>query len=179
MNYVLPKLMGLSLLVWALAAHAQADAELWELWQQSDEANTTQIDHSRWQRFLDGYVGTDTSGVNLVRYADVTEPDHQNLRDYLDAMQTIDPRDFPKEEQYAYWINLYNAATIDIVLRNPDKSSILRMGERFFSIGPWNDEVLQVAGVGLTLNDIEHRILRPIWKLTAKPSFRFLRCVGK
>jgi len=79
-------------------------------------------------------------------------------------MQAIDPRNFRKQEQYAYWINLYNAATIDIVLQNPGKSSILRMGESFFSAGPWNDEVLRVAGIDLTLNDIEHRILRPIWR---------------
>jgi hypothetical protein len=38
------------------------------------------------------------------------------------------------------------------------------MGRGLFSFGPWNDEVATVAGQALTLNDIEHRILRPIWQ---------------
>ena len=38
------------------------------------------------------------------------------------------------------------------------------MGERFFAVGPWDDEVFEVAGKDVTLNDIEHRILRPIFQ---------------
>ena len=38
------------------------------------------------------------------------------------------------------------------------------MGERLFSVGPWDDEVITIAGKPVTLNDIEHRILRPIWQ---------------
>ncbi len=38
------------------------------------------------------------------------------------------------------------------------------MGQGFFSTGPWGDELVTVAGEELTLDDIEHRILRPIWR---------------
>ncbi len=64
----------------------------------------------------------------------------------------------------AYWINLYNALTIDVVLAYPDKKSIRRMGKGLFSFGPWDDPVAQIVGQSVTLNDIEHRILRPIWQ---------------
>ncbi len=40
--------------------------------------------------------------------------------------------------------------------------SITQLGG-LFSFGPWDDKVLTIAGQTLTLNDIEHRILRPIW----------------
>jgi hypothetical protein len=33
-----------------------------------------------------------------------------------------------------------------------------------FSDGPWDRALVTVAGEALTLNDIEHRILRPIWR---------------
>jgi len=97
-------------------------------------------------------------------YAAVSESDKQDLRDYIAGLQTLDPRRYSRAEQLAYWINLYNAATVDLVLQNPRKRSILRMGEGLFSVGPWDDEILSIAGEALTLNDIEHRILRPIWR---------------
>ena len=79
-------------------------------------------------------------------------------------MAKIDPREYNKLEQQAYWINLYNALTVHVVVEHPKKKSILRMGKGFFSVGPWDDDVIEVAGQELTLNDIEHRILRPIYK---------------
>ncbi|MDP6709716.1 MAG: DUF547 domain-containing protein, partial [Alphaproteobacteria bacterium] len=33
-----------------------------------------------------------------------------------------------------------------------------------FAIGPWDKKLFRVAGVALSLNDVEHRILRPIWR---------------
>lgn len=151
--------------VWCGVASAAPAADLWPVWQASDESNGAAIDHSAWQAFLDAYVETETaSGVNLVRYAAVSEADRVGLRAYLAALQATDPRRYPKTEQLAYWINLYNAATVDLVLRNPDEDSIRRMGGGLFTVGPWNDEILEVAGIALTLNDIEHRILRPIWQ---------------
>jgi hypothetical protein len=144
---------------------AAPDADLWPMWQASDESNGAAVDHSAWQEFLDGYVETDTaSGVNLVGYAAVGDAERASLRAYLASLQATDPRRYARTEQLAYWINLYNAATVDLVLNHPDEDSIRRMGGGLFAVGPWNDEILEVAGVALTLNDIEHRILRPIWR---------------
>jgi len=109
-------------------AAAAPEADLWQFWQTSNEANAASIDHSPWQRFLNRYVETDDSGVNLVGYAAVSESDEQDLRDYVAGLQTLDPRRYSRAEQLAYWINLYNAATVDLVLQNPRKRSILRMG---------------------------------------------------
>ena len=156
---------ALVLLCWTSAAVAAPKAELWTFWQQSDERNAAQIDHSRWQQFLDSYVRTDDQGVNRVAYDQVAaDGGRDNLNGYLDELTGIDPRRLNKNEQMAYWINLYNALTVEVVLRYPKKGSILRMGKKFFTIGPWDDKLINVAGEDLTLNDIEHRILRPIWQ---------------
>jgi hypothetical protein len=61
-------------------------------------------------------------------------------------------------------VNLYNALTVEVVLSNPGKKSIRRMGKGLFSFGPWDDALITIAGEEVTLNDIEHRILRPIWQ---------------
>jgi hypothetical protein len=50
------------------------------------------------------------------------------------------------------------------VLQHPDKDSIKQMKSTLFSFGPWDDEQTTIEGFSVTLNDIEHRILRPIWR---------------
>jgi len=79
-------------------------------------------------------------------------------------MEATDPRNYGRSEQMAFWINLYNAVTVKVVLDHPDERSIRAMGGGFFSRGPWSDKLITVAGEELTLDDIEHRIMRPIWE---------------
>ena len=79
-------------------------------------------------------------------------------------LQQLDPRSYNSQEQQAYWINLYNALTVDLILKNYPTSSITKLGDKFFSFGPWDDVVANINGKKLTLNDIEHKILRPIWQ---------------
>ena len=64
-----------------------------------------------------------------------------------------------------YWINLYNAGTVQLIVdRYPVKSiRNIKLGG-LFSSGPWDAKLYTVEGEALSLNDIEHRILRPIWK---------------
>ena len=131
---------------------------------QSDDASQLMVDHSQWQLILDAAVKTDASGLNRVDYQLIDAQWRDQLQQYLNLLTSIDPRTLHIDEQFAYWVNLYNALTIEVVLRYPRKKSILRMGEKLFSIGPWDDKLLNVAGQNITLNDIEHRILRPIWQ---------------
>ncbi len=157
--------IAISLVAFSGGAAAAPKAELWPMWAQSDESNTAELDHSAWQGFLDRYLDTQSGdGIYLVRYGAVSVTDRQTLDTYIDHLQTSDPRDYSKAEQKAYWINLYNAATVQLVLNYPTKDSILQMKEGLFKIGPWSDPLLTVAGEKVTLNDIEHRILRPIWQ---------------
>ena len=65
-----------------------------------------------------------------------------------------------------YWVNLYNALTVDLVLSRYPIESLLdvNISPGLLEFGPWDAEITQVEGRGLSLNDIEHRILRPIWE---------------
>lgn len=136
-----------------------------QTWNRSDESNPATIDHQAWQKILDTYLVTDhSSGVNRFRYSQVNSKDKQTLKAYLAQMQQIDPRSYRRSEQMAYWINLYNALTVDLILDHYPVKSIKKLGSGLFSFGPWDDGIAQVAGETITLNDIEHKILRPIWK---------------
>ncbi len=153
-------ILGCGLAAETLAA---PKADLWDVWLAEDPASATVVDHSAWQRFLDRQLVADPDGIARVSYT-LDTATRSELDDYLTALQQIDPRTLKRGEQLAYWVNLYNAMTVEVVLRNPEKGSILRMGKGLLSIGPWNDPVLRIADFDLTLNDVEHRILRPIWK---------------
>ncbi len=149
--------------IWFVAAAPQA--ELWPRWEAHDPASTETIDHRLWGEFLDTYLVADhPSGVNRVRYSDVSAADRRSLQTYLDRLQAVGVSSLNRNEQLAYWLNLYNAATVELILDNYPVDSIRDIGGGMFSSGPWDDALLTVEGESLTLNDVEHRIIRPIWQ---------------
>jgi hypothetical protein len=158
--------LGSCLLAVSLA-EAAPRAELWPRWQKYDAASAQKADHSAWNRFLKKYlVAPHPSGVNRVRYASVSPEERKALRSYLDKLQALPMSSYNRHEQRAYWINLYNALTVEVVLSRYPVESIreIAISPGLFSRGPWDAKMLLIEGEKLSLNDIEHRILRPIWK---------------
>ncbi len=136
-------------------------------WDESDEENTERIDHGPWQELLDRYVVARETGVNLVDYAGLARNDAAaaELAAYLDYLQGLDPLAYSRAEQMAYWINLYNALTVQVVLSEYPVDSIKEIHEGVIpNTGPWRDPRAQVNGRDLSLDDIEHGILRPLWR---------------
>jgi len=143
---------------------AAPEAKLWKRWTAHEADSEKTIDHSAYTALLQEYIVRDNElALNRFRYSAVTPEDSQALDDYLDRMEGIDISTHNRSVQRAYWTNLYNALTLDLVLKAYPVDSIRDIGGGLFSSGPWNDVVTTVEGVDLTLNDIEHRILRPIW----------------
>ncbi len=139
-------------------------SELWSYWNVSNENSTQVIDHSAWQNILDHNLVTEGEN-HLFRYASISDKDKQTLNQYLQSLAKLDPRQLNRQEQFAYWVNLYNALTVKLIIDNYPIESITKLGG-LFSFGPWNEKVRSINTVPLTLNDIEHRILRPIWPHT-------------
>lgn len=81
--------------------------------------------------------------------------DREALDRYIDALESTPPADaWSREEKLAYYINLYNAATIRLILDNFPIESIMRIGN------PWGQNILNIGGQAYNLNNIEHDILR-------------------
>ncbi|MDC0887103.1 DUF547 domain-containing protein [Altererythrobacter sp.] len=144
-----------------LAACAPEAGDLGEESFTSDAASTATIDHFAWDALLKEYVVEGGEGINLVEYGRMNSEASAALASYLTAMQATDIETFSPSEQYAFWVNLYNAATIDVILKNWPVGSIRDIG--VLSLGPWDDEAVTVSGRKLTLNNIEHDILRSQW----------------
>lgn len=145
-------------------AQAAPNADLWPVWEKHDPESKKQINHSKWNDFLRSYLVSDTpSGINLLKYSSVTSKDRNKLKSYLSHLQNIKISKYNRDVQFAYWVNLYNALTVNLILENYPVSSITDISSGWFSMGPWNKKIAEVEGKKLSLNDIEHRILRPIW----------------
>lgn len=148
-------------------AAAAPKAESWSFWAANEPAGTVRVDHAPWDRFLKKYVVTNhPSGIHRVRYAAVTPEDRNSLDAYIRRIQQVEVTRLDRSVQKAYWINLYNALTVKVVLDHYPVKSIrdIDTSPGLFSSGPWGAKLLTIQGQKVGLDDIEHRILRPLWK---------------
>lgn len=127
-----------------------------------DDNSETVVEHSDWGNFLGKFVRTQEDGLTVVDYGAVSEQDHDTLKTYLSDLQAKDPTTLNRDEAFVYWVNLYNALTVDIILDNYPLRSIRNI---FSGIrpGPWQRQLATINGVKLSLDNIEHGILRKFW----------------
>jgi len=158
-------LLVILLLLPAIGSELQAaeDADLWPRWSVHDAQNPARIDHRGWAAILRTYIYTGEDGIHRFAYGEFSDDDHHKLDGYLVQMSQIKISDYNRKVQRAYWINLYNALTVREVLQAYPVDSIRDISAGLLSSGPWDKELIEVEGHALTLNDIEHRILRPVW----------------
>jgi len=156
----------LALLLSAGLALAAPSSELWERWQAHDEGSTESVDHSIWSNLLRKYVVFGEDGINRVAYKWIIGSEKDDLARYIEDLSRVTVSALNRAEQRAYWINLYNALTVNVILNAGKVRSIrdIDISPNFFSNGPWGKELITIEGANITLDDIEHRILRPIWK---------------
>lgn len=163
---LLAALTATPLLVAVRPATAAPEASLWPRWQRHDPASTRRVDHAGWAAFLDRYVRPQPDGLNLVAYREVGTADRAALADYVQGLAGTPVSSLARGEQMAFWTNLYNALTVKIVLDHFPVRSIrdIDISPGLFADGPWGARLITVEGEPISLEDIEHRILRPIWR---------------
>lgn len=116
-------------------------------------------------------TGQDYKGYNAFLKSNVTlsgEVDYKainsnksQLASIFDSFKTNEPsKSDVKEEQLAYWINLYNIATISLIIDNYPMKSIKDIAGG----KPWDKDFIKVGNKLYSLNDIENKIIRPTFK---------------
>ena len=129
-----------------------------------DEQSARMVDHSAWDGLLGRYLDSEhPSGVNRFDYAAVSPEDRRVLDEYLDELQSLSPASLNRDEQMAYWFNLYNALTVRVILDHYPAASIRDISLPGSRGGPWKAALVTVEGRPLSLDNIEHDILRPLW----------------
>lgn len=116
----------------------------------------------QWAMILEKYI-TAPDDIGLARFnygaLHANADDRAALKTYIAGLEATDPDTLTPDEAVAFWANLYNAVTIDIVIDNYPVKSIREIKSGWRS-GPWKKKLVTVAGEKLSLDNIEHDIMR-------------------
>lgn len=125
------------------------------------------VDHSQWANLLSTYVSLGGDGITRVDYAALADSaaDVEKLGAYIDLLQETKVSGLNQDEQFAFWANLYNAVTVEVILEHYPVRSIrdISISPGLFSIGPWGKKLVTVEGEELSLDNVEHDIMRANW----------------
>ena len=127
------------------------------------ELNAPQVSSAtaNYSALLQRRITRGAAGLNLFDYAGAKAAgEYAVIKAYTDELASQNPDTLPEADQIAYWANLYNALTVNLILENYPVKSIRKIKAGAFSIGPWKRDEVTVNGQVLSLNDIEHEILR-------------------
>jgi hypothetical protein len=101
------------------------------------------VDNSLYGELLEKYV---TEGK--VNYAGL-KSEEVKLDRYLELLEDVDPASLSRNEQFAFYANVYNAWTIKLILSG------------YPGVKSWKKKIVRISGGVTTLDDVEHNILRP------------------
>ena len=119
-------------------------------------------DHAGYEAILNAHLVAGADGLNRVRYGDLKGQVLTGLAAYIVQLQNVRASALPPDDRKAFWINLYNAKTLHVLAENYPVASIkdINLGGGFFGRGPWKAKLLRLEGRDLSLDNIEHDILR-------------------
>ncbi len=116
------------------------------------QAQDTRPDHSAWDQLLRRHVRPDGT-VDYPGFAS----ERAGLEDYIRDMSTYLPdTTWTRDRRLAYFINLYNALTVRLIVENYPLKSIRDLPH------PWGRDLITLGGRGYSLDDLEHKVLRPM-----------------
>ena len=122
-----------------------------------EASDSKPISHDKWTALLQKHVRQ-----GKLDYQGIIE-DSTTLDEYLGELSAGLPNDknWSREEQFAYWINAYNAFTVKLIIDNyPIKSIKDIKGGVSFINSVWDMKFITIENQEFDLNDIEHGILR-------------------
>lgn len=134
-------------------------------WDQHTIEAPQDINHEMFTAFLETYLASPKVGdIPRIYYRKAKEDGKGALllSKYIQKMSEIRINLQTPNQQLAYWANLYNAVTILLIIDNYPINSIKDIGSIFR--GPWSRKLVRVMKHDLSLDDIEHKIMRARWR---------------
>ena len=113
-------------------------------------ASTEAFNHNESNKLLTQHV-SDAGNVDYKSF----KSSRKALTNYITSLGTSMPNDtWKKEDKLVYWINAYNAMTVDLILRNYPLQSIKDIKD------PWEQRLWKLGDKWYNLEEIEHQTLR-------------------
>lgn len=120
------------------------------------QAAPAPIDHGAFDSLLRRHVAD-----GLVDYDAFSRSDE--FRTYLGQLTEARPEGLPEAERLAFWINVYNAWTLELINAHEERDSIRNINKTLGLLplkGPWSEKRVRAAGRTLSLDEVEHGIIR-------------------
>ena len=118
-------------------------------------------DYKSWDKFLKKYTVVEDKQT-LVKYKEIDKEDLKSILSEFEAVSKKDFKAWSKNQKLAFWINAYNAYTIQLILKHYPVKSIKDIGSLFST--PWSKEFINLLGKEMSLDDIEHETIRKNFK---------------
>ncbi len=142
-----------------LSQQAGAREPLGKKWAGNSYVSMDQIDHQRYDALLRKYV--DGDGYVNYRAWHASSEDRAALREYLNQLSRASASlRASRGSEFAFWINAYNAVTLEGILREYPTDSIRNHTSKLGGYNLWKDLPLLVGGKEYSLNTMEHQVLR-------------------
>lgn len=131
-------------------------------------------DYSGWTSLLQKYY----SPQNGMDYQGLKKGDYATLTKLADDLSKVDVAQLSRDEQLAFWINLYNVSTVKLICDNYPKKSIRDMStDPLIRLNVFDKKIVPLGGETISLNDIENVRLRQGFK---DPRIHFaINCAAK
>jgi hypothetical protein len=114
------------------------------------ETKNVNFNHGIWADLLQSHV-SENGNVDYIAF----KADNAKLQEYINVLaENVPNNSWANEEKLAYWINAYNALTVDLILRNYPVESIKDIKN------PWKQRLWKLGDNMYDLDEIEHDILR-------------------
>jgi len=133
-------------------ASERATGELAADVERSLSSGDATFDHSLWNSLLAG--GTRDGFVDYAYMGSRAS----DLATYRESLANADLGSLASHELEALLINAYNALTVQSILDHPSVASIRDIG------GVWSERTWEVGGHSVTLDNLEHNLLRPFFR---------------
>jgi len=140
---------------------ADADEYAGKQWPASELVSIDRISHDAFDGLLKKYV--DSDGMVNYKAWHASASDRAILKGYLESLSQADATvPAAREAKLAFWSNAYNALTLEGILRVYPTTSIRNHTAKLVGYNIWKKLFLQVGNQKVSLEHIEHQILRPM-----------------
>ena len=168
-------LVASTLLAFSVHQAGAETASRWERWAVHDAASTAQVDHRAMTSILQ-YLEREERGEVRFAYSELRGQALKFVRDYIDYLERIPVTGLNRDEQLAYWLNLYNAGVIESIATHSGARKIKQNRGTPGQPGQWwAEKRFTVEGEDLSLEEIEQNILLGQWK---DPNILYGLCYG-
>ena len=120
-----------------------------------------QVSHKQWDQLVKKHV----SEIGNVNYKGIIQ-DKEHLTSYITLLSNNPPKSsWTKDETLAYWINAYNAFTVQLIIKHYPVESIKDLGGSIYKVNTsWDIKFIKIGYEELDLNNIEHQKIRGQFK---------------